>query len=135
MPSYGRRVKPHTTGRRLRAARTLAGYDNIREFADALNYPRLGEKTLRKIENDGRDLEPHEIIAISVLCDISPEWFSADLSQITEIDPRVEAAFTLSELLPQLEGVVRALSQAPEETDGAPGGPDRPRPEAEGGGA
>lgn len=125
----------HTTGRRLRAARTLAGYDNISEFADALNYPRLGERTLRKIEAGDRGLEDHEIIAISVLCDLSPEWFTADLTRIAQVDERIEAALTLQELLPQLEGVVRALSQAPEENDGAPGGPGRPRPTKGAGGA
>lgn len=76
----------HPIGLRVRAARILAGYENVKDFADELDYPRLGERTIRKVEAGTRQLEDHELMRIAYFTEISPAFFTEDLKYLARPD-------------------------------------------------
>jgi hypothetical protein len=73
---------PIDVGRRMRAARVLAGYDTPRALADAIGERGFGEGVIRSIERGVRPLEPSEALAVAAACGLDPNFFYAPLSAL-----------------------------------------------------
>lgn len=68
-------------GRRVRAARELAGLRSTRALADKINERGLSYSTLRAIEEGKRITEPSELTAIARACGLPEAWFRMDWSR------------------------------------------------------
>lgn len=115
----------HDLGNRIRAARHLAGLQNVRDLAKAIQQqkPRgLGETRLRQIERAEIQATIGDIREISDACEIPWEWFVVDFSRLAEIAPP-----NPREMLARLtaEAVERARKKPPKDPPGT-----QPQPEA-----
>lgn len=86
------------TGRRLQAARALAGLER-RTLAKALDIPGLGEKTLGAVERGEREMKSHEVAPIANVLGVSPAFFTADLSTLGEGAAEDDLAGAVNKLL------------------------------------
>jgi transcriptional regulator with XRE-family HTH domain len=105
----------HTLPRRLKAARTLAGYDSADALAAAIHDqggPRgYGATTIRRWEV-GRDTPPgpDQLAYIASICGVTPAFFSVDLSRLGEPQEPADAAGAVhQDRLALLEDAVDAL--------------------------
>jgi transcriptional regulator with XRE-family HTH domain len=122
----------HTLARRLKAARTLAGYDSADALAAEIHRQGgqrgYGATTIRRWEV-GRDAPPgpDQLAYIANVCGVSPAFFSVDLSRLGEpqepadaagaahrdrLDLMEQAIVALQTDLETLAGLVQVLSDA-----------------------
>lgn len=59
------------TGRRIRAARSYAGFQGRKDFSDAIE---MSEATLVRLERGDRTVKRRELREIAEICDV-PMWF------------------------------------------------------------
>lgn len=78
-------------GRRVRAARVLAGFDTVEELSFVLNVAGLGTKTLRKVERGERQLRSMEAWALARVCGVRLSFFSAPRHALGAVEnPQLE---------------------------------------------
>lgn len=82
-----------SVGRRIKAARHLAGYTEVTKLAAALKangVTKLGATKLRRMERDQDVSDVRDLQAIAEVCGVPLEWFSADFERLSEIseDPK-----------------------------------------------
>lgn len=70
--------------RRMKAARELAGI-SVDQLAQRINEKGLKTRTLRKIEQGERDLNPREVPAVAAACNVPPEFFEVDFWRLGEL--------------------------------------------------
>lgn len=106
---YLRFVTEWTPGRRLAAARVLAGMDTREQLARAINIPGLGAANLGNIERGERTLRDHEIPPIAEALGIDPAFFRIDFANLTPAEPE-NLAPMLTEIAERLAGLEVSLS-------------------------
>jgi hypothetical protein len=65
------------TGRRLKAARVLGGFDNLQQLASAIGERGLGLGVLKRVEAGSRELQPSEASVIARACGLDHSFFYA----------------------------------------------------------
>jgi len=70
-------LSPQIIGRRLRAARILAGLEQD-QLAEALQIRGLGRRNISAVENGERELKPQERDAICALLGLDRRWFEVE---------------------------------------------------------
>lgn len=91
---------PDELRRRIRAARALAGIDDLAELARRVHpSSRLSERTLRKLETGESEPTVPQLRELASALDVSFEWFThPDLGRApAEADPSIADRFALIE--------------------------------------
>ena len=91
-------------GRRLRAARELAGLRSVEALAAAINEPGLGTQKLRELERGEKTPAPRDLAAIADACGVSRSFFTAPDAAVRNPPEEQQPA-------PALEGAVERLGQ------------------------
>lgn len=74
-------------GRRIKAARILAGLNSPEALAAEISEAGLSGKTLRNIEAPGnpKTARDRDLHAIARACDLPYEWFTVDFARLPEL--------------------------------------------------
>jgi transcriptional regulator with XRE-family HTH domain len=117
---------PDQLRRRIRAARALAGFDDVADLASRVHSSaRLSERTLRKLETGESDPTVPQLREIAATCGVAWEWFThPDLAHApARDDPEIEPR--LAALEARMAGWDRRLSEMLHEMGhGAVGAPE-----------
>lgn len=114
-------MDPATTGRRMKAARSLIPL-TVPELAARLDLPGLGAKTLGSIERGERALRPHEVAPIAQALEVPEEFLvganPAGQTQLDRIerlirDDAAQRQKLRDEIIARLDSLEKALSQPP----------------------
>jgi transcriptional regulator with XRE-family HTH domain len=76
----GRMVSGQELGRRLRAARELAGLHSAEELGKVINERGLSGRTIRNIEAGIRTAQRRDLRAIAEACGLPMAWFEVDIA-------------------------------------------------------
>ncbi|HZW09012.1 MAG TPA: helix-turn-helix transcriptional regulator [Phycisphaerales bacterium] len=112
----------HPLGRRVAAARLLAGHRSQEALAQAVARPGMSARTIRNVESGRRGLAEHEREWIARACGLDPLFFELDLSRLSA-PARPDAQLLAHELLEAAQQILQRAREGDEEQDGQ----DRPR--------
>lgn len=98
-------------GRRLRAARELAGLRSVEALAKVLDEPGLGVSTLRAIEQGTREARNMELRAIAEACGVPYDFFTTDVADLAGHNRALDVKLdTVTERLAHLETLMLRVS-------------------------